>query len=156
MAISQIIQNSVATGVAGTGPAFSAYQGTGGSQSISATTYTKVTFDVEVFDTNNNFASNRFTPTVAGYYQVNWLVTTQSTSPSNYLFTDLYKNGADFCRGSLTIPQTSSYGFSNGSALIYMNGTTDYLEVYCWSAASTSLANNQQYTTFNGSLVRAA
>jgi len=50
-------------------PTFFAYKST--NQNATAGTDTKVTFDTEVFDTNNNFASNRFTPTVAGYYQLN-------------------------------------------------------------------------------------
>jgi hypothetical protein len=61
-----ITQAMLSTNVAGNGPAFSAYQSS--SQSISATTATKITLDAEIFDTNSNFASSRFTPTVAGYY----------------------------------------------------------------------------------------
>jgi hypothetical protein len=64
-----VTQTMLATGVAGTGPAVSAYES--GNQSISSNVWTKVTLGTEEFDTNNNFASSRFTPTVAGYYQIN-------------------------------------------------------------------------------------
>ena len=40
-------------------------------QTVPAATNTLITWSQEDLDTNNNFASNRFTPTVAGYYQVN-------------------------------------------------------------------------------------
>ena len=53
------------------GPAFSVYCST--ATAIANGTMTKVPLNTEIFDTNNNFdaASNyRFTPTVAGYYQV--------------------------------------------------------------------------------------
>jgi hypothetical protein len=60
--------------VSGNMPAFSAYPNS--QQTLSATTYTKILFQTEEFDTNNNYASSTFTPTVAGYYQVstaiNW------------------------------------------------------------------------------------
>jgi hypothetical protein len=57
-------------------PAFSARAAT--TQSLSNTTYTKVTLGTEEFDTNSNFASSRFTPTVAGYYLITGSVIVQS------------------------------------------------------------------------------
>jgi hypothetical protein len=50
----------------GNGPAFNAIRV--GNQTVSASTYTKVTYTAENFDTNNCFASSTFTPNVAGYY----------------------------------------------------------------------------------------
>ena len=50
-------------------PAFLAYKNaTQGS--ISGNTATKITYTEELFDTDNNFASSRFTTTVAGKYYV--------------------------------------------------------------------------------------
>ena len=51
-------QAALATGVAGTGPAFSAYANAG--QILSSGVPTKVLYGVEEFDTNNNFSSSRF------------------------------------------------------------------------------------------------
>tara|TARA_R110000824_G_C14920837_1_gene647685 strand:- start:237 stop:686 length:450 start_codon:yes stop_codon:yes gene_type:complete len=39
-----------------------------GNQEIAVSTLTKITFDTEAFDSDGKFASNRFTPTVAGKY----------------------------------------------------------------------------------------
>ena len=64
----KVQQAALAANVAGNGPAFSAYQST--LQSFSSNTVTKVLFQTEEYDTNSNFASSRFTPTVAGYYQL--------------------------------------------------------------------------------------
>ena len=50
------------------GPAFSAYANA--ATSLTNGAFTKISFQVEDYDTNNNFASSRFTPTVAGYYQI--------------------------------------------------------------------------------------
>jgi len=59
-------QAGLGTNVAGNGPIFSAYSSAG--QTVSNNTITKILFDTENFDSNSNFASSRFTPTVAGYY----------------------------------------------------------------------------------------
>ena len=52
-----ITQPELATGVAGTGPAFSAYADAT-TQTLVTATYTKILFQTEEFDTNNNFANS--------------------------------------------------------------------------------------------------
>jgi len=110
----------------GTGPAFSAYLGS--NQSISSATFTKVQCNTEEFDTNSNYdnATNyRFTPTVAGYYQVN--VRTNSTVASTLLICSLYKNGVEFKRGNdFRVSLNASTGITS-SFLLYLNGSTDYI-----------------------------
>ena len=56
----------------------------------------KVTFDTELFDTNGNFASSRFTPTVGGqYYFCADLHHYNSASGATTIRnTALYKNGS--------------------------------------------------------------
>ena len=142
-----VTQAKLAAGVGQTGPAFSVYLSS--NQSVSATTYTKVLFDAEVFDTNNNFASNKFTPTVAGYYQINLTVTANGTVSS--IYTILYKNGSQYNRVNYL---GNSAGFSN---VVYMNGSTDYLEAYVYIYGTpSSIYGSALETTFTGSLVRAA
>ena len=118
MAISKITTNSVGAGtitqplmgtnVAGNGPAFSAYQST--LQSVSNNTYTKVSFQTEEFDTNSNYdtANYRFTPTVAGYYQVNGAVTIAAVG-TYFCFCRIYKNGVSFKAGGISTANTSAY-----------------------------------------------
>ena len=140
--------------VSGNMPAFSASTTT--NQAISASTYTKVTFGTEQFDTNNNFASSTFTPTVAGYYQLNTSVNFGGNSTATYANIFLYKNGSPF-RSLTSINVTSALSIS-GSCLVYANGT-DYFEIYAYTGQSSvsiygDASNN--YTWFNGSLVRSA
>ena len=135
-------------------PAFSAYQSV--AQSITANTFTKITFTTEEFDTNNNFASSRFTPTVAGYYQVSFSVT---TAPPPGFFTLLYKNGVEYKIGtnlSNASPaiQTSYSGI--GSVLAYMNGSTDYLEVYQYQFVTQNLVATASQTYFQAAMIRSA
>jgi len=110
-------------------PAFSAYQGT--SQTLTSATYTKIQLNTERFDTNSNFdptTNYRFTPTVAGYYQINYAVYGTSTSTLTAIIAALYKNGAVYEYGTIgTVSGSQQYV---SSTLVSMNGSTDYLELY--------------------------
>lgn len=138
--------------VAMDGPAFSAYAGTG--THFNATVITKITVDVESFDTNNNFASSRFTPTVAGYYIFSggWTAGTIYSDGSVYL----YKNGTVAKAGSASGYSTNN---SNGwvvSGILYMNGTTDYVELYGFSTLANDSTVGASFTYLDGCLIRGA
>ena len=145
--------------VSGNMPAFSAYASTTQS-SISSTTFTKILFDTELFDTNNNFASSRFTPTVAGYYQINSAVETNSTTAGVYAKIYIYKNGTVYKEGSLIAAQTQLFFATNVSGLVYCNGTTDYIEIYYigYVAAGTLSTNalDSSRVWMDGVMVRSA
>ena len=132
------------------GPAFSVYQSTA---TAVATTATKITFDVEEFDTNNNFASSRFTPTVAGYYQINALLQPAAAYAGGFI--QLYKNGTAYKSGNYTNTATSLGGFLL-STLAYCNGSTDYLEIYGAFTFAQNTATGATFTTFSGCLLRGA
>ena len=141
----------IASGVAGTGPAFSAYSSA--SQSITSATWTKVVCGTELFDTNSNYdtATARFTPTVEGYYQITSRI---QTTTATRVFTQLYKNGVSF-KHLLDIP--SNITRSGGSALAYMNGSTDYIELYAYlTGAGLQVTTNQQGTYFEAAMIRSA
>jgi hypothetical protein len=137
------------------GPAFSAYA-SGADQSISNSTATKVLFVTEDFDTNNNFASSRFTPTVAGYYQINSFATSQNSSGViSRTIIYIYKNGTLSRRGG----DISGLGFGVGiSDVIYLNGSTDYVEIYFYitTTGSPVIGRGENNTFFSGSMVRGA
>jgi hypothetical protein len=119
--------------------------------------FTKVTFDVELFDTNNNFASSRFSPTAAGYYQLNYSVNYLGNATPNYGVISCYKNGAEYSR-STAVTGTSVYNLA-GSTLVYLNGTTDYVEVFVYvnqASISSYGANSSSQTFFSGTMIRGA
>lgn len=164
MAISKIVQDSINGGVAGSGPAFQAYAS--GTQSVSNNTWTKVTLDTEVFDTNNNFASSRFTPTVAGYYQVNASLCLYGTSsfPIEQVGA-VYVNGSTYhwiCDISPNASLTSNnFSLVSGSTIVYLNGSTDYIELYGYyygsgASASFGYSNSSRTSRFSASLIRGA
>jgi hypothetical protein len=137
--------------LASTGPAFSAYINV--AQSISATTYTKIQFDKEHFDTNSNYDTTtyRFTPTVAGYYQINFGFKTSVAQTRTILV--VYKNGAQE-RGIVDLQ--SATGGCVMSCLLYMNGSTDYIEPYAFLASAANSATGSVSSCFDAFLARAA
>jgi len=143
------------------GPAFSAYL-SGSDQTFSDATNTKITFNAEEFDTNSNFNTStyRFTPTVAGYYQISaCAVFRQSPMIDSVIL--LYKNGSVFKRGYEFSIASGANMTNMGmmiSTLVYMNGSTDYLEVYAYSdgTGNATLINGDAQTYFQGVLVRGA
>ena len=137
-------------------PAFSAYKSSS-SQSISSGVFTKITYDVEEFDTNNNFSSSRFTPTVAGYYQINANTYLQASSGLSRVLTTIYKNGSSYKFGNDNLAVSGTEGRGLASALVYLNGSTDYVEIYILSSATSPVIQTSiDNTWFQGSLVRSA
>jgi hypothetical protein len=112
-------------------PAFSAYQSVA-QTGLSSATPTKLTFTTEEFDTNSNFASSTFTPTVAGYYQVSGAFSINVLSDLPTALVMFYKNGAGFKFGGNCTGSASNFVGTSASTLIYMNGTTDTLEMYAY------------------------
>jgi hypothetical protein len=119
-----------------------------GSQTIPATP-TKILFQTERFDTNNCFASSRFTPTVAGYYQFNAGLAANTTSSNCGVY--IQKNGVT--QASMFLSESQAFC----SCLMYMNGTTDYAEAFGF-LGTPGLTSNADFggTQFSAALVRAA
>jgi len=144
-----VVQADLATNVAGNGPAFRAYQQTTAT-SVGASGV-KIAFDGETFDTDNCFdlSTDRFTPTVAGYYyitgEVSYVTNTSRVSAT------IAKNGAGYQFGSLSVGLRAMV-----SGLVYMNGTTDYLELHGYSESTQNTEVGQVSTNFSGFLARAA
>jgi hypothetical protein len=136
------------------GPAFSYYQSS--AQTLSSSTTTKITFTSSEFDTTSGmFASSRFTPTVAGYYQFTAGFGVATTTCPAWVY--FYKNGGS-ATGKLGNYITAASGVSNiqSTALIYCNGSTDYIEVYGGVGTGQALGTGSSTTYFTGILVRGA
>jgi hypothetical protein len=138
--------------VSGNMPAFSAYPSSG---QTSVSGLVKILFGTEEYDTNNCFASSRFTPNVAGYYQLNTFV--QGSWVNSEVAIYVYKNGSNHKIGLDLLIPTGGLNYGVGmSTLVYANGTTDYFEIYLYSGASQTLGSAATNTWFNGSMVRGA
>ena len=148
---------STASTFAGTGPAFSA--GPNATQSISAGTWTKMQYNTEEFDTNSNYDAStnyRFTPTVAGYYQINGCAESTANSASGYFLVAVYKNGSAFKYGQNYKSDTSSGPSASIATLVYFNGSTDYVELYAIGSNAWTRGGNLLASYFQASMVRSA
>jgi hypothetical protein len=136
--------------VSGNMPAFSAYQSS--AQTLLINTNTKITFTTEEFDTANCFTSSRFTPNVAGYYQVSGGFAIGATACGHRL--QIFKNGAVYKTifNALSTTVNAAYG----SALVSLNGSTDYVELFGYVGVAQILTASIEDTYFQASMVRAA
>lgn len=139
--------------VSGGMPAFGYYASSG--TAISAGTYTKILFQTQEFDTANAVSSSRFTPTVAGYYQINAAVGLAGSTAASYGTANIYKNGSLFKQGT-NYASTASSPAAVINSLVYLNGSTDYVEIYAITPGSITTNSGQVNSWWNGYLVRAA
>lgn len=166
-----VTQADLAPNVVGNGPAFMAY-GTAASQSIVAATLTKVPLPGKVFDTDNAFDSvtnYQFQPTVAGYYQLNGVIRFSAATPFASLeYVSLFGSnaalgltGTELVRGAeiSTANRQSAVSQVTVSAVLYMNGTTDYVSLYGLLTGTSPAFVNATVgarCSLSGALVRAA
>jgi hypothetical protein len=117
-----------------------------------------VAFDTKPIDTTSRFNATAatvggipaysFLPLVAGYYQISTVVSFFNFSGVCALSLQLYKNGVGYKRGvqnqgftGNSIAQTA-----NMSALVYLNGTTDYIQIFANSiVVGTTLDSGNNY-----------
>lgn len=136
------------------GPAFHAYLSA--AQTQTSGTEVKVNLNAEVYDTASCFDTTtnyRFTPNVAGYYVFIGRVKPNLTTATQ-MGADIYKNGASLSQGSwgASVSNIASYG----AAITYMNGTTDYVELYCYQSGSSNIGTGADNTFLVGCLLRSA
>jgi hypothetical protein len=118
------------------GPSFGVY-GSAAQTGISNATFTKVALNTELWDTDSCYDTStyRFTPNKAGYYQINANIQTVM-SPVDLAVVAIYKNGAEYTR---VHRRDGVVNFSACSAtLVYLNGTTDYIEFFAYIASTTT------------------
>ena len=138
-------------------PAFEA-QGSGSNQTIADNTNSKVTvYNTELYDSNNDYTDNRFTPTVAGKYYI-YATAYWSTSTANDYHDGqiaIYKNGSNYA------DVNNNWNASGGNAraeyvgaVVDMNGSSDYVEIYIYqntnSGGSISVSAGSTNSRFGG------
>lgn len=134
-----------------TGPAFSAYQSS--VQNVTSGVDTKVQLQTEEFDTAGAFDSTtnyRFQPSVAGYYFIDGHI--QLGATATYIIPMIFKNGAVAKNG----PTVSTASSGAVGALIFLNGSSDYVELYVQIGVTQDLATGARYTYFQAHLARAS
>lgn len=115
-------------------PYFSAYLSS--SQSLLAATWTKIAIDTKSFDNGGYFntSNNRYTPLIPGKYRVTVSANLFTTAGGSAVNTQvaIYKNGSAAKKGG-GIVGAGLVNYQNETAvtaIIDMNGSTDYVEAY--------------------------
>lgn len=128
------------------------------TQSVSSSTWTKVQFNTETIDSDGSYDTStyRYTPQIAGWYSFG--VNLYEGSTVTRMILSIARNGN--YSDQRVVDLSGSTNFSKmqfgGTALYYMNGTTDYVEVYGWVAASGGpIFSSGDGSNFHGFLVRA-
>ena len=133
-------------------PAFSATK-SGQTTGQTDNTAVLVTYDTELVDSDGNFASSRFTPTVAGDYFISAALSggTSSANQTQNVDIFLYKNGAAISRASngFKVEGEMEIVTAAVSCIITLD-TDDYVEVYVKIniSAGTARVTNSQFSGF--------
>lgn len=125
-----------------------AFKASGTSKTLTTNTWTLINTMTESMDSDGNFASSRFTPTVSGYYMIcisgNW-ATQGGESGFGIYFNGSLTNYAQKHQGGGT---ATLYGSVCG--IFSFNGSTDYVEMYGLSdyASSGGSMNSSEFFGF--------
>ena len=104
----------------------------GNQTGIVTDTWTKLTWETEIFDLGGYFASSKYTPLKAGKYlfTVSAAIVLGLTDGEEFLCA-LYKNGVKHKENRTISARSASPGpFASLTVIVDANGTTDYFEVF--------------------------
>jgi hypothetical protein len=116
----------------------------------------RVTFATEQFNPASWFdpTNSRYTPQVAGYYAFSATVSNNGIGTAFYL--NIRKNAATtLATASQPSPGAGAFMYVSTSAVCYLNGSTDYVEVWMQQYSGSS-QNMGHIGYFSGFLVAAA
>lgn len=118
---------------------------------------TKILIDTISFDTEGvvDTTNSRIIPNLPGYYIVMGNVRAIAVPDGQRVNAQIWKNGELVTYGTIDTQGATGYSSSSASDLIYMNGTTDYLELYAFNSHSSALTlfagnSHQNYISILG------
>jgi hypothetical protein len=98
--------------------------------------WTKIALDAETYDVGANFASNKFTAPVNGYYQVSWCVAYDNAVSTKLYSSGIYVDGTKVAQVDNTNSTITGLSCA-GSDVIYM-AATSYVELYYYQASGAT------------------
>jgi len=145
------------------GPAFLAYANTT-TNTITSATVAVVACNAELYDTASCFNSTgstvggipaySFLPNVAGYYLFAAVCSNEAAITPTRFILNISKNGTGY---RVADNFTTSVAVLSGSVILYMNGTTDYVNMTVYIDAVTARYSGAlDITRLCGSLIRGA
>mgnify|MGYP005821191623 CR=1 FL=1 len=126
-------------------------------QSISTASWTKVALATESWDTDGTFASNKFTPAVAGKYLFTYGYSGDVVDDAERIDMQLYKNGSAYELGYL---QNSGTGtntpMGNMGAVAVELDADDYIELFIYQNSGDTLTLYANRTSFTAMKIAGA
>ena len=98
-------------------------------QSVPSGSFTKITWDVEDYDSDETFTGDKFTPAVAGKYFIHSLLAFDEMDDNRVAYSAIYKNGSHAFSGVQGAGTNTTLLTPQVSCVLDLN-TTDYIEVY--------------------------
>ena len=142
-----IANSGTATGFGGNNTPFFCAVKSSQTTGQSDNTWTKITFDTEVQDSDGTFASDKFTPAVAGKYYLELIASggTSAASSITSIAIKIYKNGSEITGVNNTSKVENEMElFTVSTSAIITSDTDDYFEAYIKIDKST---NTNRVTT---------
>ena len=124
-----------------------------GDDAISASTFTKVEFNIEDHDdgTNYNTTNDRFIVPSDGVYHFSISVQFNDLDDASRVMVALYKNGARYMDVASGYANSTGDFQSFGGSVTIKLLTDDYIEIYALTTStSASISGIQRYTNFSG------
>jgi hypothetical protein len=137
-----------------TTPNFLAYR-SGTEQSVTTATSTKVQLNAVTHDIGGYFntTNNRYTPLIAGYYQFNAAVYAVGTNLTQCQARIHINGSVNEIVGNYVVSAAQGTLIATSNYLSYMNGTTDYVELYTYIVGTSPRVAVTLMTHLSGFLV---
>ena len=101
-------------------------------QTITKSVWTKIELDSESYDNDNEFATYKFTADAEGYYHITTRCAFLSMAASKGVYLAIKKNSGANVAAHAIYATSAGTNRLEASADVYFNGTTDYVESYCF------------------------
>lgn len=111
--------------------------------------FNKIAFATAVLNTSTWFdtTNKRYTPQLAGYYTI-ILQAQANTGVSDAPAAAIYKNGSIAFAGTYAPGVSAATGQTQATALVYLNGSTDYVEGFVYLPTSVTVIGGGVTRTF--------
>jgi hypothetical protein len=112
---------------------------------------------VEAYDFGGYLTNGRFTPLQPGMYQFSyggWAAYNSSTGQERYAFAAAKNGGLQYLTGANYSAADSPLG--GGTRTVYLNGSSDYVELWMYSSVATTVGGSSHYMWWQGHLLGAS
>jgi hypothetical protein len=132
------------------------YAASAADQVISTGVWTKLTGITNIsIDNTSAMSGDKFNPKVAGYYNVHATAYSPYVTAGGAAYISIFKNGA-------AALHALNFGSASGSymdllqitGIVYMNGTTDYIELYGYNGGTVAVTYYAGWSALTANLIK--